>query len=81
MSLYVKDNEVHRMAERLAMLQKISKTEAVRRALRHELEREQQMPSLVERGVAFARSLRAKAGPEAGRTADKEFIDSLYGEP
>ncbi|ANI79404.1 hypothetical protein EP837_03010 [Sphingobium sp. EP60837] len=39
------------------------------------------MPSLVERGLAFARSLRAKAGPDAGRVADKKFIDSLYGEP
>ncbi|MFC4594293.1 type II toxin-antitoxin system VapB family antitoxin [Sphingobium tyrosinilyticum] len=81
MPLYVKNNEVNRMAERLAMLQKVGKTEAIRRALRHELEREQQMPSLVERGLAFARSLRAKAGPDAGRAANKKFIDSLYGEP
>jgi antitoxin VapB len=78
MSLYVKDNEVNRMAERLAMLQKVSKTEAIRRALRHELEREQQMPSLVKGGLACARS---KAGPDARRVADKKFIDSLYGEP
>jgi antitoxin VapB len=69
------------MAERLAMLQKVSKTEAIRRALRHELEREQQMPSLVKGGLACARSLRAKAGPDARRVADKKFIDSLYGEP
>ena len=81
MSLYVKDVEVSQMAERLAMLQRISKTEAVRRALRHELEREQQAPSLVERGLDFARSLRAKAGPNAGQPADKAFVDSLYGEP
>ncbi|MDR2857897.1 MAG: type II toxin-antitoxin system VapB family antitoxin [Novosphingobium sp.] len=80
-SLYVKDAEVNRMAERLAMLQRISKTEAVRRALRHELKREQEAPSLVERGLAFARSLREKAGPGAGKPANKEFIDSLYGEP
>lgn len=81
MSLYVKDVEVSQMAERLAMLQRISKTEAVRRALRHELEREQQAPSLVERGLDFARALRAKAGPNAGQPADKAFVDSLYGEP
>lgn len=80
MSLYVKDVEVNRMAQRLAALQHVSKTEAVRRALRHELEREEQAPSLVERGLAFARSLQAKAGPEAGKPADKAFIDSLYGD-
>jgi antitoxin VapB len=79
--LYVKDAEVSQMAERLAKLQKVSKTEAVRRALRHELEREQAAPSLVERGLVFARSLRAKAGPAAGQPADKDFIDGLYGEP
>jgi antitoxin VapB len=76
--LYVKDNEVDALAQRLASLHKISKTEAVRRALLHELEREQAQPSLVERGVAFCRDLRARARPEAGQTADKDFIDSLY---
>jgi antitoxin VapB len=75
MPLYVKDAEVDALAQRVASLYKISKTEAVRRALLHELEREQ--PSLVERGLAFARALRAQAGP-AGRPADKDFIDSLY---
>lgn len=80
MSLYVKDVEVSRMAERLATLQRISKTEAVRRALRHELDRAQDVPSLIERGLAFAQSLRAKAGPGAGKPIDKAFIDSLYDE-
>lgn len=81
MSLYVKDPEVNRLAQRLAALQQVSKTEAIRRALRHELEREDKTPSLVEQGLAFARSLRAKAGPKAGLPADKAFIDDLYGEP
>ncbi|MGF7170863.1 antitoxin VapB [Sphingobium xanthum] len=81
MSLFVKDIEVNRMAERLAMLQRVSKTEAVRRALRHELEREEEAPSLVDRGLAFARALRANAGPDGGKPIDKDFIDGLYGEP
>ena len=80
MALYVKDIEVDRMAERLATLRHISKTEAVRRALIHELEREEAVPSLVERGVAFTRALRARANPAAAGAADKAFIDSLYGE-
>ncbi|GGN55549.1 transcription factor [Novosphingobium sp. PC22D] len=80
MSLYVKDEEVNRMAQRLAAIQRVSKTEAVRRALEHELEREEQTPTLVDKGLAFARALRASAGPNAGRAADKAFIDDLYGE-
>lgn len=77
MPLYVKDIEVDRLASRVAALHRISKTEAVRRALLHELEREGEETSLVERGMAFARALRASA-PGKGEPADKAFIDSLY---
>jgi len=70
MPLYVKDQEVDRLAQRLASLRKLSKTEAVRQALRHELEREEGAPSLVDKGVAFARALRARSRPEAGQPAD-----------
>ncbi|MFO1074181.1 MAG: type II toxin-antitoxin system VapB family antitoxin [Geminicoccaceae bacterium] len=80
MALYVKDAEVAQLAERLAARHRISKTEAVRRALLHELERDRAHPTLVERGVAFARALRARADPEAARPAGKAFIDSLYEE-
>jgi antitoxin VapB len=80
MALYVKDQEVDRMAERLATLHSVSKTEAVRRALRHELERLSDQPSRVERGLSFTRALLARAGATRG-VADKPFIDGLYGEP
>ena len=76
--LYVKDLEVDRLAERLASLRRVSKTEVVRQALRHELEREEARPSLVEKGVAFVQALKARAQPSAARAADKAFIDSLY---
>ena len=78
MALYVKDPEVDRIAKRLASLRRVSKTEAVRQALRHELEREEGKPSLVEKGVAFVRALKARAQPSAALAADKAFIDSLY---
>ena len=78
MPLYVKDPDVDRMAERLASLRRMSKTEVVRRALQHELEREEGRPSLVEKGVAFVQALRARAQPAAAGAADKAFIDSLY---
>ena len=80
MALFVKDLEVDGMAARLAALNRVSKTEAVRRALRHELERHENEPSLVDRGIAFTRALRARAGKDRG-VADKSFIDELYGEP
>lgn len=81
MALYVKDIEVDRLVDRLAALRKTSKTEVVRQALQHELERVEGVPSLVEQGVAFVKALRARAGPEKGQPVDKDFIDGLYGEP
>jgi antitoxin VapB len=78
MPLCVKDPEVDRLAQRLARLRRMSKTEVVRQALQHELEREEGKPSLVEKGVAFVQALRARAQPAVGRAADKAFIDSLY---
>lgn len=80
MALYVRDVEVDRLAERLAMLRRVSKTEAVRSALQHELEREEAVPSLIQRGLEFARTLRARGNPEIAAKSDKAFIDSLYGE-
>lgn len=80
MPLYVRDAEVDRLAERLATLRRVSKTEAVRSALQHELEREEAVPTLVERGLAFTRSLRARGDPAKAGKSDKAFIDSLYGE-
>ena len=78
MALFVKDPEVDKLADRLASLRKVTKTEVVRQALLHELEREQAAPSLVELGVAFCRKLRAQGNPAEGLPADKPFIDSLY---
>jgi antitoxin VapB len=80
MALFVKDPEVARLAARLAALRNVSKTEAVREALRRELEREEPVPDLVERGVAFVRALALRSRAHEGRPADKAFVDDLYGE-
>ena len=77
MPLYVKDQEVDRLAERLSRLRRISKTEAVRQALAHELARAESEPTLAEKARAFIRDLDAKY-PKIGPPADKAFIDSLY---
>lgn len=79
MPLYVKDQEVDRLADRLSTLRKVSKTEAVRQALAHELERAESEPTLVDRAKAFIRNIDAKY-PKVGPAADKAFIDSLYEE-
>lgn len=79
MPLYVKDQEVDRLAERLSTLRQISKTEAVRQALSHELARAENEPTLVEKAVAMTRALNTKYAP-TGLKADKAFIDSLYEE-
>jgi antitoxin VapB len=50
----------------------------VRQALKHELERIEGVPSLVEQGVAFAKALRARGTMANGQPADKAFIDGLY---
>lgn len=78
MALYVKDPEVDKLAERLMRLRRTSKTEAVRQALLHELERVEGKPTLVEVAVAMCRKARSMGDPAKGKTADKAFIDSLY---
>ena len=78
MGLFVKDPEVAKLADRLVAIRKVSKTEAIRQALLHELEREGAIPSLVEQGVDFCRALRARANSAAAKPVDKAFIDSLY---
>jgi antitoxin VapB len=77
MALYVKDPEIDRMAERLSRLSRVSKTEAVRRALRRELEHVEGPSEFVERVLAFTSELNARVGPDRG-AVDKAWIDSLY---
>lgn len=80
MALFVKDPEVDALAEELASLKRTTKTEAVRQALRGELDREKDKLDLVTQSLAFAQSLRERAGPNP-RPVDKAFRDGLYGEP
>ena len=77
MALYVKDPEVDRLAAELAEIRKTTKTDALRQALKNELERENK-DDFVERVLAFAKRARALGNPEKGLPADKAFRDSLY---
>lgn len=77
MALFVKDPVVDALAQELASLKRTTKTEAVRQALRGEIDREKDKFDLVAQSIAFARGLREQAGPNP-QPADKAFIDGLY---
>lgn len=79
MPLNIRSEEVNRLAEKVAALAKVSKTEAVRIALAHEVERLEGKPSLLER-MRPART-RIARHPDTGLDADKAFFDDLNGEP
>jgi hypothetical protein len=81
MPLSIKNPDVDHLVERLVILRRTTKTEVVRQALLHELERLESAQSLVERGVTFVRALRAQASPKEELPADKAFIDELYRHP
>lgn len=77
MALYVKDPEVDRLASELAEIRRTTKTEVVKQALQHEMEREAK-DDYVERVMEFARRAKALGNPKEGKPADKAFRDSLY---
>lgn len=79
MALYIKDRDVDALATELAAAKKMNKTEAVREALKRELERERSKPSMADVAAQFCRELRARAQPRRGRAADKSFYDELSG--
>lgn len=79
MPLNIRSEEVNRLAEKVAALAKVSKTEAVRIALVNEVERLERQPSLAERLRPIQDALAAWSG--AGLKVDKAFYDSLYEEP
>jgi len=78
MPLNIRNDDVNRLAERVAARARVSKTEAVRRALEAELRRLEAVPPLRERVRAIQD--RILACPATGLEADKEFYDALGGE-
>lgn len=77
-SLYVRDGETNELAAQLATRRGISKTAAVKLALRHELERDVAIIPLRERMAAWRKA--HPLGRPTGLTADKAFYDSLNDE-
>jgi antitoxin VapB len=77
-SLYVKDEEANALAMLLAQRRGISKTAAVKQALKHELERDTASLPLRERLRIWREE--HPLGEPTGLKADKAFYDSLNDE-
>lgn len=81
-SLYIKDPEAKRLAERAAALQGKTKTQAVKDALREVVERLEPASPVETNITEWMREYRKKhpLPPPTGRVADKAFFDALWGE-
>ena len=79
MPLNIRSEAVNQLAEKLAARKRMNKTDAVRTALEHELQRLDEAVPLRER----LRPLqdRVMSRPPTGLEADKSFFDELSGNP
>jgi antitoxin VapB len=77
MPLNIRNEEVNRLAEKLAARKHINKTEAVKLALENELRRLDEALTLRERLRPIQD--RVLARPATGLEADKAFYDDLSG--
>jgi antitoxin VapB len=78
MALNIRDREVDELAAELAQLRGSTKTEAVKQALKHELERAKEKTTLWERIKPIQDQLAGYA--DTGLVLDKAFYDELSGE-
>ena len=79
MPLNIRSEEVNQLAEKLASRAGVSKTEAVRIALRNELDRQNaEREAFLERVKEIQNRLASY--PSTGLKADKAFYDSLNDE-
>lgn len=80
MSLYIRDNDVDALAKQVQQVIKApNKTEAVRIALRNELERAKQIIPLKERAKKYQEAARA-LGPDNPNFDMKKFTDEMWGD-
>jgi antitoxin VapB len=79
MPLNIRSEEVNTLADRLAARMHVTKTQAVKLALEHELTRLDDTPPLRERLRALQN--RVNSWPATGLEADKAFYDDLSSDP
>jgi antitoxin VapB len=78
MPLNIRNEEVNRLAKKLAARKRLNKTEAVKLALQNELRRMDEAMPLRERLRPLQK--RVLARPATGQEADKAFYDELSGD-
>lgn len=78
MAFHVRDSETDSLVRELASRYSIGLTEAVKRAVRHELQRDEEAVPLRERLAALRREVLRR--PATGHEADKAFFDDLSGD-
>ena len=78
MPLNIRNEEVNRLAEQLAAIKHVSKTDAVMLALKEELRRSVEAVPLMEQ-IRILQD-RILAYPPTGKEADKALFDSLSGD-
>jgi len=79
MPLYIKDDRTAELVAQLAKLRSISKQDAVRLAVRAELDRMEKAVPLCDRFAALRAAYPLPS--RTGAAADKVFFDELSGEP
>jgi antitoxin VapB len=78
MSLYIRDSDVDALAKQVQKVIKApNKTEAVRIALQHELDRAQQVLPLRDRIKRF-QDMGKELGPDDGSLDMKKFMDDMW---
>lgn len=80
MALYVKDEEVDRLAREVQAAYGVkTKTEAVRIALQRALDQAEAKPTLREQLEAVRRRIREDYGPDDPNFDDKAYFDEMWG--
>lgn len=80
MALYVKDEEVDRLAREVQAAYGLkTKTEAVRIALQRALDQTEAKPTLREQLDAIRRRIREDYGPDDPDFDDKAYFDQIWG--
>ena len=78
MALNIRDKEVDRLATELAKARRMTKTQAVKLALRHELDGIARHIGLADRLRSLQERILSRS--DTGAAADKDFFDDLNGE-
>ena len=78
MPLNIRNEAVNRLAKKLAVRKRVTKTEAVKMALENELRRSEESKPLIERIRPLLEEV--QSWPPTGLEADKAFFDELSGD-